>query len=310
MQTAFNWQLQQLDRCAYDLAILGGQRQRYGHFGFEVCGSTFSLAFTPANVRHTLHATEDITFHRLEPDDGASMERVIEWHRRQLLRVDRPSNHGEFHLFLRAWESRPYIARCGSGRTVGLMVLAKAECGSPETVLELLADTPAAASSMVWAWLKAHEGVEALVVTLPPTCPEVVGELARWSESCRIIESPHTNMFRIFAWDRVVDALLRARLKLAGGHLPPGGVMLALEGRGQLLGLHVGPGLSGGCSAAWEVERAEAEEGVVRCNEREAMRLLFGPLPPLQQRPLPAPAAGLLAAWCPLPLHWPPLDAV
>merc|ERR1712216_78625 len=169
-------------------------------------------------------------------------------------------------------------------------------------VAELIAKTPQIASNMLRLWMQTHDAVETLSAKLPPTEIALINELQRWAETSEIV---HTNMFRIFAWDRVVDAFLKLKWEVSDRCLLPGTTTLQIEGYGSLE-LSV---TKDGCSAtraqgSSDAAASPAKEGsqsgnseILYCTQLEAMRLLFGPLPPSMCLGLRACSAmGLLAA--------------
>lgn len=95
-------------REGYDLAVLGGQRQRYARFGFEGnCGDrTFLL--TAANFRHCCGDLPDsVTVRPVERADSFLPE-LLALHDAQPLYAERSPDR--FYDILLSWNYRPYAA--------------------------------------------------------------------------------------------------------------------------------------------------------------------------------------------------------
>ena len=96
----------------------------------------------------------------------------------------------------------------------------------------------------------------------------------------------------------VVEALMK--VSATAGELHDDEVSFGIEEYGTLR-IRVAGGVP-------HAERVD-ESPVVTWHPFTAMRVLFGPLPPLTVTALPREVAAL-QAWCPLPLSWPIQDAV
>ena len=109
--------------------------------------------------------------------------------------------------------------------------------------------------------------------------------------------SPSGN-WQIYDWEQTVGALLRLRAQLSA--LPDGEVVLGIGGYGTLE-IRVTDG---------QVHCARSEAPApVTWSPFEAMRALFGPLPPEAVVEVPREIAAI-NSWCPLPLGWARQDGV
>ena len=99
------------DRCrkaGYDLAVLGGQRQRYARFGFEPTVGDRTFLLTDANFRHCFgNKPNPITVRPVTADDPILSE-MEALHNAQPVRAERASER--FFDILCSWNYRPYAA--------------------------------------------------------------------------------------------------------------------------------------------------------------------------------------------------------
>ena len=270
----------------YHVSWLGGQRQRYAYFGYERCGVAMRYRLTRKNCTHTSSTGADIRFEAIRKTQSDRLRRARELHDARAVRVRRPES--EFYDHLISWNSHPYAA-LDADEMVGY-VLAR-----PGNELgELVASDDDTALQIVRAWVEQSDRGEAAVV-LGPLDGRLVSLLGDISESVSIV---HSGNWQVFDWERVVDALLKARLTRS--FLADGKLALSIEGYGAIE-IEVGDG-EAHC-------RRITGPPALRCDALLAHRLLFGPLRPSQVMPLP-PEAQPLEAWCPMPLCWPEQDHV
>lgn len=313
MQAVVSHQLNRAQEGGFDLAFLGGQRQRYNRFGFETSGNCVRLLFTQAGARAEalrVGYPTGLSFRQIRSQDLAAIERAMMYHGRQSLRSDRGNDPQEFYLFLKAWRNKPFAAVDDHGLVVGILVVAGGDFDAKVVVTELLAETPIVASAMLRAWLERSESVQELQLLLPPTDLATARELSNWAERSEVTTTECAAMFLIIAWDRVVDAMLKLRLRMLGC-LAPASVVIQIVGYGRLL-LCVSDAGKSAYASRLEDRGAHPEDAPdeIWCDSRMATRLLFGPLSPMTVMPLPPVVAGALSAWCPLPLYWATQDAV
>ena len=130
----------------FHLSWLGGQRQRYGWFGYEKCGQTVSVDLGPANLRHACPTPVDLRFETLKPGHSGRLEQA--WKMHQAQRVHCRRRKPWFHRYLRAWYNRPHAALDASGEMAGYLV------ASPDgdQVVELIGRDEETALAMAPAW--------------------------------------------------------------------------------------------------------------------------------------------------------------
>ena len=271
----------------FHLSWPGGQRQRYGYFGYEKCGVYYQLTLSQTNVRHALGPADfGIDFRPLGREDRTHLQGAIGLHDAQPFRAMRDPHR--FYDLLLSWGHRPYVAHARDGRMIGYLIahadrtcvteLCAVHEGEPE--LDVAA-----------AWVQRYGDTR---FELPPWS-RLLPKLARLCEGASAASSGN---WQIFDWATTLDALLKARAALVP--LMDGAVVVEIAGCGRVA-LEVR-------DMAAQCVRTEATPAL-QLDPLAAMRLLCGPLPPSLVVPLPA-AAAPLEQWCPLPLFLSRQDAV
>ncbi len=273
----------------YHLSWLGGQRQRYGYFGYERCGVKVECTVRAANVRHGFKRPPPIRFKPISVDDGSWLEQAKMLHDGQRMHCRR--SQADFHKACLNWHNRPHIAIDEGDQAIGYLISAK----DRKQVTELVAMSTEAATDMIAAWAP-ETGRSHTVFDLWPNNVDLLQSAGKFAEECRTTNSGN---WRILDWPAVIDALLTVRCNV--GPMAQGKVKVEINGFGCL-------------------EIAVDEEGVrcasteatpqIACDAPTAMRLLFGPMSPGCVLTLPPEVAPLLDSWCPLPLYWPRQDGV
>ena len=263
----------------FHLSWLGGQRQRYGYFGYEKCGQTISVDLGPANLRHACPAPAELRFEALEPGHSDRLEQA--WRMHQAQRVHCRRRKPWFHRYLRAWYNRPHAALDASGEIAGYLV------ASPDggQVVELIGRDEETALAMAPAWVQARDA-GSVRFSLPPERWSLVRRLAAVGESVSVASSGN---WQVFDWAATVEALMGVC-----DSLPEGEADVGIEGYGTLR-MRVRDGRP-------ECLLDDAASGVT-WDPATAMRALFGPLAADLVTTVP-PELAALRGWCPLPLGW------
>ena len=271
--------LRQIELDRYDLSALGGQRQRYRYFGWELAGVDVVFHLNQKNIQHDL-AREPRPRITLEPmpEQTATIAAAKAIHDQQDMYCARDAEG--FSRFLRNSNARPHVAHNCDGRVVGYLV---ADTQGAE-VRELVAVDTDTGMQMVRLWVESSpDGSRFKFSSLPSALSRRLGQIA---ESTNV--TPSCN-WQVFNWPRTVDALLRQRHKAMA--LPTGSVIIRINNGAIRLSVD---GDSAVCATTNEEPHFETDP----CT---AVRLLFGPTPPSGVLRLPQ-AAAILEAWCPLPL--------
>ncbi len=280
MRFLMNHAVAEMRRTGYDLSYLGGRRQRYAYFGYEVAGTTYSLSFLKDNARHAFADQDDVL--SLEPviDDADTIATLKALHDAQPLHCIRPIE--TFYNYLCSWHSRPALARNHNGKIVGYITPNRDNL----VLNELVAENPEAASQIVRAWV--NQVTERVKVLLQTPASPVLRRLNEFAETLRIESSGN---WQIFNWATVVDALIKAQH--AANPLPHGSVVLHIKDSASTILLTV--------DADGARCQATDRKPDMALDSLTTTRLLFGPGPTSTVTALPE-SASILASWCPLPL--------
>lgn len=273
----------------YDLSFLAGDHALYQRFGWEKAGSEIRLLY-PWSPRARVDGREQrITRRKLEltelDTDGPTLDALQVLHDAQPLRCCR--RRQDLGSFLRHWHHRAYVARDEAGAPLGYLV----DDPVGGLVPELVSADDQVARTMAWQWVALQRAERTFV--LPALPSPLVRRLVPDAETLSVGD---TGNWRILRWQTTLGALLQARHETQ--RLPAGRVVLDVHGHGRL---------------AMAIDAEETDCTTVRSvpdlalDAGTATRVLFGPLPPDCVVELP-PKAGLLRAWCPLPLGIPVQD--
>lgn len=103
-----------------DIAYLGGQRQRYGFFGFETAGTSYNFGFSGKALKHSLGNIEsDLEVTRLEENDIESIKNIEKLYSRLPVRSNRPLE--SYFDVLSSWRDETYILK-ENGKFIGYFI--------------------------------------------------------------------------------------------------------------------------------------------------------------------------------------------
>lgn len=93
-----------------DMAYLGGQRQRYGYFGFESAGVRFCFEYNRQTLKHTLGtAPSGLTLEKLDPYDTETIGKISALYQRLPVISLRPAEN--YYDILCSWDVTPYVIK-------------------------------------------------------------------------------------------------------------------------------------------------------------------------------------------------------
>ena len=275
-----NRAMEELKDIGADASRLGGFRQRYNRFGFEMAGTAYHLNVEANNVKWT--ETAPVRFEPIARTDEAVIAQAQRLQRQAPFYAER-GNTEEFYRVMTAWEGKPFAAYDEAGQFMGCLCLSS----DGRTAAEIIARDAEATEAIAVQWLK-NGSSPSLSVTLPCWDVESIRRISRY---CQDLKLGVPSQFKIISWQGIANALCRIQSRLV--KLPDGSFTL---------GILDGPTL-----------RFAVEGGQARCEEVQdivpdlvldnlaATRFLFGPQAPWTVAPLPDPMA---AALLPLPLTW------
>ena len=272
------------------LACLGGARHRYNHWGFEKAGTQLEFEFDHGDMQHYRHRydLQALQFVPIEEADTDKLEKAAAYYASQPVRVDRPIH--EFYAFLKSWSFYPWAAINQQGEMSGYLTANE----NGDVINEIGAETPHILGQILYTWTKDRHKHPKLL--LPSWQPAWIKEVGQFAES---FLQRDAYSFCVLDWPAVTKAFLQA--KASYSILPDGEAVVEIRGRGKLC-LRVCQGVPA-CTPTDQTPD-------LSLSESEAIRFMFGPLPPQSVSMLLPAKAPLLSAWFPLPLSWLPQDGI
>ena len=250
-----------------DLLVLGGQRQRYGYFGFQPGGTALRYTVNATNLRHIASSADvsDIAFSPLEPGDASALAFVRSLFEAQPLFVERPNER--LVDILHSWDSDCLLIRKG-GRMIGYVCGAVQELGlTDESLLPLVLKA-----------LFAQKGLREVSLSVAPYEAERIRALRPLCERASL---ETVELINVLNWPHVLSALLA--LKAGFMRLEDGCTALSIDGETLVLRVRDGVPSVSRENAAPELTLTHAG----------ATQLLFGPESAVCGHPL--------RNWLPLP---------
>jgi len=275
MSALMNHCVQRMKEEGCQVSCLGGARQRYQNFGYELCGITYSVDMNRTNVRAFAPLPIEFHSHNEIPQACLDLQQKLPIHGRRTLEEMQPDKQ--------AWGNR-ILTATRDGKLIGYVVADK----PGNHIVEFAAEERVTMREIICAWVQQNGD---LSLTVDPFHAGLFGDIA---EGVRI---GHCGNWRIFDWQATLTACMKLRNQLHP--LADGSVKIRIED--QELELTVDGG---------EIRCRSGIPGAVHSySALTAMRLFFGPLPPCHVCDLP-PQASRLHDWCPLPLYIPKPDCV
>lgn len=273
MKRLMQLNLERMRSSGTDLALLGGQRQRYSYFGYEPAGLCMQLSFSSRMAHHAL-ADADITgltFEEILPDTPLEVQAAA-LYRSQPCYADRDAFG--FVTAARSYNDHPYAA-LQNGRFLGYVI-----CGDEKlAAAELLAVSPEACDQIIKGWLTLHQ-LKAFAALIPGWDTPLIDHLWEYAEGIHAMTCVQAH---ILNYPKVAEALL----KLKALYTPLEDGELALEADGCAFTLRVKDG---------QVSVREGASHPKKLSHREMHRLLLDPFYPQAQALAPR-------GWFPLPLY-------
>ncbi len=264
-----------------DLADLGGLRQRYQYFSYEIAGTCINFDFTGTSMRHCFGDAprKDMEFVPVNDADSPWLEPIRDLHSKKLLRVDRPAE--QFFDIVRSWQKTLHVILEGD-RFVGYCIDALDEL----TLVDAEADFVDVLRSYV-----AKRGNVTLHLPLHETVM-----IEKSYKICSHFSMGNDQNYSIFHYKKVLNAFLK--LKAAVLPLIDGTLTVQIDGIAgrEVLKITVQDGRP-------TVEDTEEAPQIV-LEHKEAVSFFFGLVSPARTF---CPTA---AAWFPLPLRMDGADHV
>ena len=264
-----------------DLLALGGQRQRYGYFGFVKGGWHASYNVNRSNCRHAL-SNEDASGFDFVPFEKAteSLPAVCALHESAPCTVARPEAH--FSAIACSYYLSPLVI-LRNGSFAGYALTSQ----NRDHIHELRLADESLAGNVVKAYFAAF-GVSEVQIRLAPHQRSLMPFFNRISENMTVQPD---NMYRILDFERVAGAFLRLKLSIEGT-LPEGVFNLGIRTEDSVRNLSLR--VEGNTASA----RFTEDESDIILSESEAGDLLLSPMPHADLSRVPFFAR----AWLPLPV--------
>lgn len=184
-----------------DMAYLGGQRQRYGYFGFESAGVRYVFYFNRQTVKHALHnEPSGLTLEELDGNDIENIHRIKALNERLAVHSVRPDD--AYFDILSSWRGKPYVLK-GNGSFVGYLVFSHGRDG----VQEFDVISPEYLSKAV---LCAFENTEKFGLRFP-TAPFEIEKIKFFTENCEGMDIGGCEAMLIYNFEKVIRAFLKAK---------------------------------------------------------------------------------------------------
>ena len=216
MKALMTHAVEQIRADGYQLSWLGGQRQRYQNFGYEIAGTGIQMVLNRRNLKSLPEAPPPVEFERLDPTDAAAVRAANGFQARNLAHTVR--TEAGFVLRCASWHNEAWVARNARGEVISYLV------ASPDgrSVTEAGAADDDTLFGLVCAWAHARNNV---TVELSPFAPGLVSLFGALADGLAVRPSGN---WLIADWPVVVQALLQARATTTP--IPDGQVAIEVTG--------------------------------------------------------------------------------
>ena len=263
-----------------DLLLLGGQRQRYGYFGFTPGGLRSVYTVNDSNVRHALSGVRDdgIAFLPMREAAEHLVDAAYALYAAQPFRMSR--GREDFVVTLESWTRTPFVV-LKDGAFAGYLVAD----GSGETLGELLLADTGDLPAVVKTWMRTRNLKEIAIPTALYDHP-LNRALGAFAEEWQL---QVTQKLLVLNFPQVLAVLLP--LSAARRSLPDGVFSLWIDNKPLTIAVQ---------SSAIAVTETGPEDAP-RVTAMEAQALFFSPFAEGERLSLPA-------GWFPIPLFIPEAD--
>jgi predicted acetyltransferase len=228
MKALMDMALREMKRDGMVFSCLGGQRQRYEHFGYVPAGVSFDFECGAANIRHTLgrEFKTGFSLKRVNAGDAEALDYIYRAHESKNARVLRQKDR----LFdiLSSWKSVIFTVVEGR-RTAGYLLY------RPGVIQEINIEDNSRIAEVIGLVLR-EQNCDSVKVRVPPHETEKIAAFSRFAESYRT-----SSAYSIVVFDYERFLLPFLKLKSSFRTLPEGSFSLRIED-GPSLSLNVSGG--------------------------------------------------------------------
>ncbi len=192
--------IEEMAKLGADVSLLGGQKQRYGYFGYEPAGIGAYFDVTKTNLRHVFgkDAKSGLTVKEVKIDDSEELEFIASVYKNKPFYVERPQN--KLYDILCSGNGTPYIVLDGD-KPVGYFAFNRYGAVS-EFGCKCAEDAGRVAMAIIEFKdinIKLH---------VPVFDREIINELLKVCEGDGVY---HPEMFMILNFENTVRAFLKVR---------------------------------------------------------------------------------------------------
>ena len=196
--------MRELDRIGADASRLGGVRQRYNRYGYEMCGMEYSFVIDDFTTRYCFNDEEEIVLKEISANDKKQLA-FINFLRKSLpMHVQRSADDTFFGDFatLCIGKNVPYIAENKQGNTLGYLSVS----GDLKKIAEVNAVSLEALKKILFYWQKNVK--KPITFALSPLDTEAVKYFSQVAADMKMA-SPC--LFKIINYDKVANALIKQK---------------------------------------------------------------------------------------------------
>lgn len=223
---ALMWEaIGEMERENVDFSVLGGQRQRYGYYGYERTGEDLSFHFHRTNLRHTCGSLEidGIAMRQVTPDDREALDWIALCAQSRPLHAKR--DRQRLYDILCSWENRPYFFTY-HGAAMGYLLAHGKSIAEVDLADSLPLTQPL--ERMLKQYLT-QTGLLGVDIQIPRYRSDLIRILDGICEYNRLGSGENV---KIFHFDRVIEAFLRLKNQMIP--LSHGTVLMEIRGIGVL----------------------------------------------------------------------------
>ena len=273
-----------------DFSDLDGRRHRYGHFGYELAGQTYTFAIRRDAARHIgADNKTDVTAVYITPSDTSTIDSMYELFTSQPFHAIRPRDM--FYKIITTWYGKP-IAFMRGGAFLGYVIL------RGDRYTELILRDASDFASIIQSIFNSNTQVDKIELSIPPYDVAILNEAYRFMD---YMSARHCEQINIFNFSRFVDAFLR--LKASIEPLPDGEASFFIDSEPRTEAFHVS--VKNGIPSVESISTTTITPKAIRLSHNEAISFFTGLLSPARSC-----APFHVRAWFPLPVFIPYADHV
>ena len=287
MKTLMQVAMDKLDKIGADASRLGGARQRYNRYGYEMCASLYKFDINSYTTKSCYTKRKNLIIEKVEFGDTDKLEFIKNIRKNKDIYVDRSCDnlYDEYEVLI-AWQNVPYIFKDENGEYVGYLSVNE----KGDVISDVFAKDTNSFIDIIYNWqIKTNNK---LCFTVGESDTEIIKYFSSVCVNMSIYPPCH---FKIINFDKVADALIK--LKASYTTLDDINFVLGIKEWGNLLiSVKDGNALCKKCDLSPDIT----------LDRLSATRFLFGPFSPNTVCDLNVNLSNIL----PLPLTWNTLDRV